>query len=134
MVILLWACGGVFHLLVSLGPKTPVEIRRAGASAYRKSHHLQVLLEQWLACSGQWKASEFYYQVCQKKRSRKHGCRKWLTRSEIGAKYGSLSTADSIISQKMMDPDICKEQVRAHPDMHGVDSPESWLINCLRGV
>eukprot|EP00435_Cladocopium_sp_Y103_P067635 s30_g30.t1 len=100
----------VFRLLVSLGPKTPVEIRRAGAAAARKSHHLQVLLEQWLACNGQWKASEFYYQVCQKKRSRKHGCRKWLTRSEIGAKYGSLSTADSIISQKMADAEICREQ------------------------
>lgn len=110
--------------------RTPLEVRRAGAAAYRQSDRLQVLLEQWLACSGQWKASEFYYQARQKKRSRRHGCRKWLTRSEIATKYGSFDTADSIIAQKMRDPEISKDQIRCHPDMHGqeTDDTRQYLV------
>ncbi|CAL1165977.1 unnamed protein product [Cladocopium goreaui] len=110
--------------------RTPLEVRRAGAAAYRQSDRLQVLLEQWLACSGQWKASEFYYQARQKKRSRRHGCRKWLTRSEIATKYGSFDTADGIIAQKMRDPEISKDQIRCHPDMHGqeTDDTRQYLV------
>ncbi len=116
----------------NLGSKTPKEIRTAGAAAFRKSDQLQVLLEQWCACNGVWKESEFYYQVKQKKRSRKHGSRRWLTRGEIASKYGSSEVADLIIEQKLSDAEICKEQVRSHPDLHGVDTPESQLQNLVR--
>ena len=116
----------------NLGKKTPIEIRRAGAAAFRQSDQLQVLLEQWCACSGAWRESEFYFQVKQKTLSRKLGSRRWLTRGEIAAKYGSLEVANLIIEQKMSDPEICKQQVRCHPDLHGLDTPESQQQSLAR--
>ena len=111
----------------SPGRHTPIEIRRAGRAASRKSDQLQLLLEQWVTCGGQWKASEFYYQIKQKKRNRRHGCRKWLTLSELTNKYGSQDIAMSIVEQKLQDAEVAREQVRCHPDMHGVDTEESSL-------
>lgn len=86
-----------------------------------------MLLEQWVACKGQWSASEFLYQVRQSKTNRRRGCRKWLTIGEISAKYGSRETAQAIVDQKLGDEEIKKEQVRVHPDMNGVDTDESCL-------
>ena len=41
------------------------------------------------------------------------------------AKFGSQQTADEIIAAKLCDPQVRAEQVRAHPDCHGVES-EDW--------
>ena len=121
----MFACDG------NLGSKTPVEIRRAGASAFRKRDQMQILLEQWAACQGEWRASELYFSITQRKTNRKRGCRKWLTIGEITAKYGSTETAQAIVDAKLSDPTIYAEQVRVHPDMHGVDTAESWLQRFL---
>ena len=107
-----------------LGRKTPPEIRRAGAAAYRDSEKLQMLLEQWTMAQGQWQQSDFYIQLKQKKRNRKFGCRKWLTRSEMLAKFGSATVADEIIAAKLHDENVEATQVRAHPDLHGRDTED----------
>ena len=106
------------------GPKTPIEIRRAGKAAYRDSNKLQLLLEQWTAAEGQWQHSDFYIQLKTKHRNRKFGCRKWLTRSEMLTKYGSATIVDDIIAAKMSDDAVKAQQVRAHPDLHGKETED----------
>lgn len=51
-----------------------------------------------------------------------------MTRSEIAQKYGSFEIADAIIAAKEGEPEIARTQIRPHPDMHGVDTPETWLV------
>ena len=114
-------------VLISMlwGPNTPKEIRAAGAAAFRDHSRLQLLLEQWTSCCGVWTQSDFWIQLKQKKRNRTYGCRRWFTRSEMVAKFGSQKTADEIIACKLCDPQVRATQVRAHPDCHGVES-EDW--------
>lgn len=45
-------------------------------------------------------------------------------RSEMIAKYGSMEVADQIISAKLLDPEVRALQVRANPDMNGVETEE----------
>ena len=109
------------------GKKTPVEVRRAGASAHRDSQKLGLLMEQWVACQGCWTSSEFYIELKRKTKHRSYGKRVWLTRSEMEAKYGSAEVAQHIISAKENDEEASKTQIRAHADMHGLDTPESHI-------
>lgn len=51
-----------------------------------------------------------------------------MTKSEIGQKYGSLEVADSIVQAKENDEEAKATQIRVNPDMHGLDTPESWLL------
>lgn len=99
-------------------------MRKAGVAAYRQTDKLQLLMEQWVACNGEWAASEFVKTVKLKRRNRKVGTRKWLTQSEIAQKYASGAIAQAICAAKMADEEVCKEQVRCHPDMNGVDRDE----------
>ena len=109
------------------GKKTPKEIRAAGASAFRDSEKLQLLQEQWTACQGQWRQSDFWIQLKRKKRNRKFGSRRWLMRSEIASLFGSDSVAQEIIDAKMCDAEVRASQVRANPNLHGRDS-EEWVL------
>ena len=81
-------------------------------------------MEQWTSCQGQWTQSDFWLQLKQKRRNRKFGCRRWLMRSEMIAKYGSIEVADQIISAKLLDPEVRALQVRANPDMNGVETQD----------
>lgn len=118
----------VFHSVLRLGKNTPIEIRRAGKAAHRNSAMLGVLMEQWTQCEGVWTASELLLQIREKKKNRKYGCRKWLCRSELENKYGSKVVASQIIEAKMNDEEASKSQVRCHPDLHGLDTDDSWWL------
>ena len=120
------------HSSTNSGKKTPVEIRRAGASAYRNTNKLQVLLEQWTACQGAWTQSQFYIKMKSKSKHRTFGCRKWLTQAELLGKYGDAAVVNAIIEAKMADPDVMASHVRSHPDMHGQISDDSWLTQVGR--
>ena len=82
-------------------------------------------MEQWTACGGQWKCSEFYIQCKNKKKFRHSGARAWLTKSELCKKYGCDKVAEEIIASKEADKEASSSQIRPHPDMGGVDTPES---------
>ena len=97
-----------------------MEIQRAGRSAHRDSAKLQILMEQWASCEGAWRHSEFFLQIRQKNRHRQFGSRRWMTKSELVAKYGSVAIATQIIEAKEHDADASVNQIRAHRDMHGV--------------
>ena len=117
------------------GPSTPLEIQRAGRNAFRDSAKLQVLLEQWASASGVWRETEFYLSIKQKKRNRRYGCRTWLTRGEMVAKFGSTEIANQIIEAKELDSEAAKNQIRAHPDLHGKATKDStpcttWMCMC----
>ena len=92
---------------------------------------LQVLLEQWTSCAGVWTESEFYIQVKEKHKNRSYGSRRWMTRMEIVAKFGSTQVADQIISAKTLDAEVSQTHVRANPDLHGLDTPDSYLGNYI---
>ncbi|CAK9097567.1 unnamed protein product [Durusdinium trenchii] len=113
-------------------PKTPAEIRAAGASAFRDHNKLHLLLEQWSSCSGVWRQSDFWIQLKSKKRHRKIGCRRWVTKAELVGKLGSQQAAQEIIECKMMDPQVRSEQVRANPDCHGKETEAGTAWVCLR--
>ncbi|CAL1132282.1 unnamed protein product [Cladocopium goreaui] len=104
---------------------TPIEVRRAGQSAYRSSDKLQVLLEQWAACEGHWAYSDFMIECKKKSKHRSYGSRVWMTKSEMTAKFGSLTVAETIIESKENDTDASVHQIRPHPDCHGRDTPET---------
>eukprot|EP00435_Cladocopium_sp_Y103_P044854 s545_g12.t1 len=106
-------------------PFTPLEIQRAGRNAKRDSAKLQILLEQWASADGIWTQTEFYLQIKQKRKNRQYGSRRWLTRSELITKFGSITIADQIISAKVHDAEAAKTQIRAHPDLHGQDTEDS---------
>ena len=84
-----------------------------------------VLLEQWVSCNGAWTQSEFFLRIKSKKLHRRRGCRRWLTKSELAGKYGSMDVAEAIVSAKENDPEASKQQVRVNPDCHGLDSPDT---------
>ena len=88
---------------------------------------MALLQEQWAACEGIWSQSELYFSIKQSRLHRKKGCRKWMTRSEIAAKYSSASIAQTIVDAKESDEVASKTQVRLHPDCHGLDTPEARL-------
>ena len=47
--------------------------------------------------------------------------------AELAAKFGSQETARQIVAAKEDDSEACKNQIRPNPDLHGVDTPDSWL-------
>ena len=75
-------------------------------------------------CEGCWTQSSFYLQLKEKKRNRSFGARKWLVRSELVQKFGSAAVADAIIQAKHADTEAAQSQIRAHPDLHGLDTPD----------
>ncbi|CAK9090861.1 Uncharacterized protein SCF082_LOCUS42841 [Durusdinium trenchii] len=105
-------------------PRTPAEVKKAGAAAFRDSSMLQVLYEQWASCSGQWSQSDFYLQARQKRRFRTHGSRRWMTKLELQCKFGAQA-AEDIIAAKTLDPEVARSHVRANPDLHGLDTDET---------
>ena len=109
-----------------LGRRTPIEVRRAGAAAYRNTEALAVLMEQWVSCEGQWNESEFMKTVKSEKHQRTRGRREWLTRHQLAVKVGSEELAKQTVDAKETDMEASKSQVRLNPDMHGKDSPDSW--------
>lgn len=94
---------------------------------FQGSESLQMLMEQWIACEGAWASSEFYFQCKKKSKLRHRGGRAWLTKSEIAKKYGSEAVAEAIIAAKEADPEARVSHIRTHPDMHGIDTPETCL-------
>lgn len=110
------------------GNSTPIEVRRAGASAYRNSDKLQLLFEQWTSCEGHWQHSDFMIECKKKTKHRSYGSRVWMTRSEIANKFGSMVVAKTIIQSKEEDNEASVHQIRPHPDCHGKDTPDSYIV------
>ena len=83
-----------------------------------------MLMEQWASCCGVWTQSDFFLQIKVKRRNRSFGGRRWLTRMELITKYGAEEIAEQIIEAKQHDAEASKNQVRAHPDLHGQLTPD----------
>lgn len=92
-------------------------------SLNRGHEKLQILQEQWEACSGDWKSSSFYRQIKHRDSLRTHGARCWMTRTQLAKKYESKSIADSICDAKLADPEVKKVQVKPHPDCPSEEAP-----------
>ena len=83
-----------------------------------------MLLEQWTSCGGLWRQSDFFFKIKNKSKQRTYGARRWLTRAELHQKYGDSDVVSQIIAAKS-EADVAATQIRPHPDMNGVDTPES---------
>ena len=116
----------VFHSVLRLGKNTPIEIRRAGKASSRNSAMLGVLMEQWTQCEGVWTASELLLQIREKKKTGNMDAANGFAAGELENKYGSKVVASQIIEAKMNDEEASKSQVRCHPDLHGLDTDDSW--------
>ena len=90
------------------------------------SEKLQVLFEQWMICDGHWSESTFYQQLKVSHLHRRRGARKWLTQSELAAKYNSINIAQKIVTAKLRDPELRKTQVRDHKDAPGDPDSRLW--------
>jgi len=85
---------------------------------------LQILLEQWTSCNGQWAQSEFFLQIKQKRRNRTIGSRRWMCKAELLSKFGSQDVVNQLIQAKTLDAEIAATHVRANPDLHGMDTDD----------
>lgn len=77
---------------------------------------LQILVDDWTACSGRWKDSKLVETIRARKSTSVHGSRVWMTRSQIAAKYGSQTVADEICDNKLADENTKETQTKEHPD------------------
>lgn len=84
---------------------------------------MQLLLDEWISCAGQWKSSALYKKIVQRKTTSSHGARVWLTFQQISQKYGSEEVARQIVEAKLaLDEDARKLQIKDHPDAPGVEA------------
>ena len=73
--------------------------------AKRGTEKLALLQEQWESCQGKWSESQFLFQLKESSRTRKRGCRSWMTRAQVASKYGDdWDLANQICDDKMEDP------------------------------
>ena len=71
--------------------------------------------------------SKFLVQLRESKLTRKKGCRKWMLRSQIAAKYdNNWEIADQICNDKLADPDGEGKQWKKNPD----SDREAWGFTC----
>ena len=81
------------------------------------SGRLQVLLEEWISCRGQWRSSKVYEKITSRKSCKTYGARVWLTKSQIMAKYGgNEQVANDIIATKTESEEARQTQTKPHPD------------------
>jgi len=96
--------------------RAPDEIKKAHKAARYCHEKLQILVDDWTACSGRWKDSKLVETIRARKSTSVHGSRVWMTRSQIAAKYGSQTVADEICDNKLSDENTKETQTKEHPD------------------
>ena len=101
---------------------------QCGCQSSEGSAQLQVLLDEWMQCSGQWQKSTLFERMTAKKSCRKHGARVWLTRGQIATKYGDQKVADEICDAKLLDPAIKETHTKSHPDAPNSEARSNRLF------
>ena len=86
-------------------------------SIYQGTEKLALLQEQWESCKGDWTKSEFLVQLRESTLTRKKGCRSWMTRTQVAAKYGNdWELANQICDDKKDDPHGEGKTWKRNPD------------------
>ena len=91
------------------------------------SAKLQLLQDAWTACQGEWKKSELYLKIVERRKTTAHGARVWLTEHQIAAKYGSPDMAREICAAKLADAELKQTHTKPHPDCPTVEAGLLWL-------
>ena len=86
---------------------------------------MNVLFEQWTACSGKWTRSSFLVSLRDSRSHKKRGCRRWLTYTQLCEKYNP-QIAEEICLSKLNDVLARKTDVKPHPDLP--DNPSMTLF------
>ena len=95
--------------------------------AYGGHDKLQILLDAWSSCDGDWRSSELYLKMVSRKTASTYGCRKWLTRQQIALKYdNNMGLADTICDGKLADAELMKTHTKFHPDAPGNEAGWAW--------
>lgn len=89
---------------------------------------MAVLFEEWAASGEDWKKSKLVIEMRTKDRHRVRGSRRWLTESEISAKYNSPEIAKDICRNKLENEQLRATTVREHPDLPGRQDMWQYLI------
>ena len=94
---------------------------------YQGTEKLALLQEQWESCKGDWSKSEFLVQLRESSATRKRGCRAWMTRAQVAAKYqNDWELANQICDDKKDDPHGEGKTWKRNPD--APRSEVAWLI------
>ena len=83
---------------------------------------LQLLQDAWTACEGEWRRSELYLKIVERRKTSAHGARVWLTEMQIAAKYASPDMAREICAAKLADPELKNTHTKPHPDCPTVEA------------
>ncbi|CAE7751716.1 unnamed protein product [Symbiodinium sp. CCMP2592] len=97
------------------GGRTPKEVRKL-ADRDLDSDQRNFLFEHWLQANENWNASKLLVTLKNKSGKKKVGLRKWLTKADLLQKYKDEEVVQAIIDAKVNDKELCKTQVRNHPD------------------
>ncbi|CAE7485612.1 unnamed protein product [Symbiodinium sp. CCMP2592] len=95
--------------------RTPKEVRKL-ADRDLDSDQRNFLFEHWLQANENWNASKLLVTLKNKSGKKKVGLRKWLTKADLLQKYKDEEVVQAIIDAKVNDKELCKTQVRNHPD------------------
>ncbi|CAE7751733.1 unnamed protein product [Symbiodinium sp. CCMP2592] len=95
--------------------RTPKEVRKL-ADRDLDSDQRNFLFEHWLQANENWNASKLLVTLKNKSGKKKVGLRRWLTKADLLQKYKDEEVVQAIIDAKVNDKELCKTQVRNHPD------------------
>lgn len=109
-------------------PQVVKELARRAREGSKKNEKLAVLFEEWAASGEDWKKSKLVIEMRTKDRHRVRGSRRWLTESEISAKYNSPEIAKDICRNKLENEQLRATTVREHPDLPGRQDMWQYLI------
>ena len=87
------------------------------------SEKLQILVDEWASCQGNWKESRLLERMRARKSTSVHGARVWMTRAQVAQKYGNQEVADEICNGKLTDEETKATQTKPHPD---APNSEAW--------
>ena len=73
------------------------------------------IYEKWLSCGEDWHASTWVVSLSSTTVENKRGARRWMTKSQLEAKYQSASIASEIVEMKSK-PEFAHQR-KLHPDL-----------------
>lgn len=76
-----------------------------------------MLYEDFFSSGCDWKKSTIYRSVTNTFENRRTGKRKWLTRQQMLPFFDNdPAVVDAVILRKKSDPELCKNEIRPHPE------------------
>ncbi|CAE7611107.1 PLCXD2 [Symbiodinium sp. CCMP2592] len=109
-------------------PNCPKEIKKLSNKAKGDSSKRSFLFESWLTSEECWMKSSLLKRLRSKNSNAKRGLRRWLTKAEMEAKWGT-EVAEAMIESKEADEERSLTEIRPHPELPHREDLKQYL--CL---